>query len=96
MGAFFSFRKFIFPSLVKVVYWLGLIGIAVGVLFVVVGGIYASNNPYVTNGGAYAVGAVIGGLIGGAILVVVWRVIVELWLVLFSIHDVLVEIRESR
>jgi hypothetical protein len=37
---------------------------------------------------------VVAGLVGGAILVVIWRVVVELWLVLFSIHDVLKEIRD--
>jgi multisubunit Na+/H+ antiporter MnhC subunit len=94
LGAFFSFRTFIFPGLVKIIYWIGLIGIAVGALITVVGGIAASNNPYVSGGPALAVGAVVAGLVGGAILVVIWRVVVELWLVLFSIHDVLKEIRD--
>ena len=95
MGAFFSFRSFIFPQLVKIIYWLGLIGIGIGMLIVIVGAISASNNPYLGSGGTgYAVGAVIGAIIGGAILVVVWRVVVELWLVLFSIHEVLVDIRD--
>ncbi|HEY4199226.1 MAG TPA: DUF4282 domain-containing protein [Devosiaceae bacterium] len=84
-NAFLSFDSFIFPKLVKYVYWLGL---GLTALFTVVGIVTALFTGNFLG--------ILFAIIGGAVGVVVWRVTVELWMVLFSIYDVLKEIRDQR
>ncbi|MFC3705449.1 DUF4282 domain-containing protein [Devosia honganensis] len=92
--AFLSFDTFILPGLTKIIYWIGLALIALGTLAALFGAIALSGNPYAPAGGGFF--GVIMALVGGAISAVVWRIVVELWMVLFSIYDVLKEIRDQR
>lgn len=95
---FFSFRNFIFPSIAKVVYWIGLVLIAIGAIVMIVSSLSAGSNPYLPSGSGPTI-AIIGfflALIVAAIALLIWRVVIELWLVMFSIHDVLRDIRDNQ
>jgi hypothetical protein len=86
LNAFLNFDRFLFPQITKIIYWIGLVLI---ILFAVVAAF----------GALLAQGGVLGfivALVGGAIGLLFWRIAVELWLVLFSIYDVLKEIRDQR
>lgn len=80
---FFSFRKMVSPSLIKIIYVFGMIGVMVaGILrFIPPKG---EDTPSILN--------IIIGL--GLITVgnFVWRIFCENWILLFSIHEVLVSI----
>jgi ABC-type antimicrobial peptide transport system permease subunit len=88
LSSFLNFDKFIVPTASKVIYWIGLVGIVLGVL---VGIFTALSSPY----GGGGMGALLA-ILGGAVAVVVWRIAVETWMVLFAIHDVLKELRDKR
>lgn len=85
LKAFLSFEDFILPKVSKIIYWLGLVLIGLAVLSALFGAITMNNFL-----GVLVV------LIGGAVAAVVWRIAVELWLVLFSIYEVLKDIRDRR
>ncbi len=89
---FLQWDQFLFPKIVKILYFVGLAVIAVVAVFsalaALIGG-FAANQ---------ALGGLIGFvgiLIGGALGLVLWRVYMELLMVLFSIHDKLTEIRDQ-
>jgi hypothetical protein len=93
LRAFLSFDTFLFPSLTKIIYWVGLALIALGTIVGALGALASMANPMIGAGGF--LGFIVA-LIAGAIGLVVWRIAVELWLVLFSIYDVLKDIRDGR
>ena len=92
--AFLNFDSFILPKISKIIYWIGLVLIAFGTLAAIFGAVAMPNSPYGSAGGGFF--GFIAALIGGAVAVVVWRIAVELWMVIFSIHDVLKEIRDQK
>ena len=74
---FFDFRQLITPALIKFCYVIGIIGITLGGIFAMVGG-----------GGAEII-------MGCAIIIfgnIIWRLICEGTIIIFSIHELLVEI----
>ena len=89
LGSFFNFDKFIAPILIKVVYWIGIVGIILGALLTIVGALsMLSWNP------AQALGTILIALGGAAVGLLFWRVVCEVWIVLFSINDRLGAIAE--
>lgn len=92
--AFLSFDSFILPKISKVIYWIGLVLIGLGTLAAMFGALAISNSPYGSAGGGFF--GFLAALIGGAVAAIVWRIAVELWMVIFSIHDVLKEIRDQK
>ena len=88
---FLTFDEFLFPKLVIFIYWAGLVLIG---LFALIGAFGA-----LAMGGHMGLGGGIvgffGALIGGVISLAVWRISMELIIVLFSIHDVLKSIRDQ-
>lgn len=89
---FLQWDQFLFPKIVKILYFVGLAVIAVVAVVSAVGALV----------GGFATNAALGGLvgfvfilIGGALGLVMWRVYMELLMVLFSIHDKLTEIRDQ-
>ena len=91
MGAYFSFERMITTPFVKVVYFLGfLVLTAAGIGFIVWAGLKLNDAVIDRSlGWRYvALGAAM--LIAGNI---VWRMVCELWVVLFGIHDELVSMR---
>ncbi len=86
MKAFFEFEKFLTPSLVKLVYWAGLIAIAVGTMmpiFVLSSGT-ASDVPLLL------IGAIASFIVGS----ILWRVVCEIIILLFRIYERMTEIRD--
>jgi hypothetical protein len=93
--AFLNFDIFIYPRIVRVIYWIGLILIVVLTLGAVVGALVAGSSPMMRGSGYNSGLALLLALVGGFAAIVVWRISVELWLVIFSIHDLLKEIRDN-
>lgn len=85
----FSLDTFIFPRIVKAVFVLGLLLIGLGMAAGIFAGVAAMGSEFTT--GAFLVAVT---LIGGIVSAIVWRLVVELWLVIFSINDHLEAIRK--
>lgn len=85
---YFSFERIITTTFVKVLYFVGFVAItAAGVALAVWAGIKLSEASIARNLGWRYVAAGVGLVILGNI---VWRVVCELWMVLFGIHSELV------
>jgi hypothetical protein len=87
---FFDFENMIGATLIKIVYFVGLIGIALWGLVALNGVLQASRFM----GGGNALFALIIAIVGFVIWIVFWRFVCELWMVIFKIHDRLGEIRD--
>lgn len=85
---FLNFNKLMGQGLVKIVYYLGLIGIALGVLFGVLGGLGALAVDF---GLGFA--TLIGSLVGGVVAVCFLRFACELYIAIFRISDDISAIR---
>ncbi len=85
IGDLFQFDRFIAPMLIKIVYWIGLVFIVLGTLAYMFGMSMMSSYGY--GGGGAGVGTILFGLIGGAAWVLIWRILCEVWIVIFSIND---------
>lgn len=84
-----SFEKTLSLTLLRFVYYLGLVGIALAVIVKALGGIGTMRYSAATG-----LGAVLLSLLGGGLGVLLWRVMCELWMVIFGIYDRLGQIRE--
>ena len=87
MPGYFSFEKLITPRFVKVIYVVGLLAMTVGGIALAVWsgqGLRSATVP--TRTGIYYIA------IGASVAIVgnlVWRVLCEIWIVLFNIHNLL-------
>ncbi|NKI67952.1 DUF4282 domain-containing protein [Collimonas pratensis] len=79
-----GFEHLIAPYLIKVIYWLGI-------PVIVIAGVLSCINNGGSNGGvAHALIA-----LGSTLLVLlIWRMVSELWILAFNIYERLVEIRD--
>ncbi|MGN6306408.1 MAG: DUF4282 domain-containing protein [Mesorhizobium sp.] len=84
LSDFFSFEKLITPSVIKIVYWLG---IAVLLVFGV-----ASFFMGLLSG---SLGAGLLSLVGSVLGLLLWRVMCELYIVIFGMFDRLGQIRDG-
>lgn len=89
LSRFWGFDKLIGSALVKILYYLGLAGIAIWMLIALAGSIGVAS---------YSAGAGLGGMfvtiVGGAFAAIFWRFTCELWLIVFQIYNRLGEIRD--
>jgi hypothetical protein len=89
LSRFWGFDKLIGSALIKIVYYIGLVGIALWVLFAVAAALGVAR---------YSASAGLGGIVltiaGGIVAAVLWRVSCELWLIIFQIYNRLGEIRD--
>jgi hypothetical protein len=83
---FLNFNKFVAPTLIRVVYWIGIAFIILGTLGAIAGGGMMASAMGGEGGGFNLFGALLA-LIGGACGLIVWRVVCEVWIVMFSIND---------
>jgi hypothetical protein len=83
MGAFLSFDKFVTPAVIKVIYWIGIVGI---VISAIVWAIAATR---------YSAFAPIGAIIGAILSLFLWRVYCELIMLWFKIYDEMAGIRKN-
>jgi hypothetical protein len=80
---FFSFEKLITPTVIKIVYWIGLVFIILGSLFTFF--------QMISVDGLYALGVLIAMLLG----LLFWRVFCEGIIVAFNMLARLTEIRDA-
>lgn len=77
-----NFDKFVAPTLIRVVYWIGIAGVTLAALAAM-----ATAAGQMGYNAATGLGGILLALIGAVVGVLVWRVICEVWIVLFSIND---------
>jgi hypothetical protein len=87
IGRFTSFDKLIAPSLIKFLYW-------VGVVFIVLGVVVGAFGSF-TQGFMAGIGGLIAAPIAGLIGLIFWRFLCEVYLVIFGIYDRLGEIKDT-
>jgi hypothetical protein len=83
MSAFLSFDRLITPSVIKVIYWIGIVVILIGGVVGAIAGLQES--------ALAPLGAIIGVIVGLFVL----RVYCELIMLWFKIHEELVGIRQN-
>ncbi len=85
-----SFDKLIAPKVLKIVYWIGLLGIALAFLAALYGFVTMLS---------YSVGSALWSLIvavfGCAFAVLFWRILIEIYMVFFGIYDRLGEVKAA-
>ncbi len=89
-GDLFQFEKMVAPVVLKVVYWLGLVGIVIWLLIAL--GAAVTMMDYNVGGGLLGV---LVAVVGSAFGVLVWRIMIEVYMVLFGIHQRLGEVRDA-
>ncbi len=87
-----SFDKLIGMKLITILYYLGLIGIALGLI----AGVLSGLGTMVSFSFFGGIGLVIGSVIGAAIGLLFWRFICELYLLFFRMADDLREIKLNK
>lgn len=87
LSRFMTFDKLIATSLIKLLYWIGIALILLGVVVGAFGG-FAQG---LTNG----LGTLVLAPIGGAIAIIFWRFICEVYIVIFGIYDRLGDIKNA-
>lgn len=87
--AFLNFDRMIATSVIKFLYWIGIV-------LIILGGLITFFGAFATMGYSFGAGlgqlimAVLGTLVG----LILWRILCELYIVFFSIHDRLGDIRD--
>ena len=84
LSDFTSFEKLISPTLIKILYW-------VGIVVIVLGGLRALFTAFSAGGGV--LGALLA-IVGTIAFLIGWRVACEIYIVVFGIYDRLGEIRD--
>jgi len=87
ISRFTTFDKLIATGLIKVLYWIGIVLIAIGTLF----GMFAG----FSNGVMSGLGSIIVAPIGGVIGVIFWRFLCEIYIVVFGMYDRLGNIEKA-
>lgn len=77
------------PTVLKIVYWLGLAGIVLWALFA----LFAAINM-MSYSAASGLGMLLLALVGLLFGTLIWRIMIEIYMVIFSINDRLGEIRD--
>jgi len=87
ISRFTSFDKLIATSLIKLLYWIGIVLIVIGVLVGALGGF--------ANGFGSGLVSLIVAPIGGILGIIFWRFLCEVYIVIFGMYDRLGEIQQS-
>jgi hypothetical protein len=89
VGKLLNFDQMIGPSLIRFIYFAGLVLIALYAVVVLIGGLAMLGSAPIMG---------LGWIVGGAVLLVIgtvmWRFSCELWVLLFKIHDRIGEVRD--
>lgn len=89
LSDFTSFEKNLSLTLMRIVYFLGLCGIALAAIVSGFGAFGVMRYSF-----AAGIGTLLTAILGGSIGVLVWRVVCELWMVIFGIYDRAGQVRE--
>lgn len=92
VNQFLTFDKLIGAKLITILYYLGLIGIGLGLIAGVLSGL-GTMFSFSFFGG---IGMIIGSLIGAAIGLLFWRFICEMYMLLFRMADDLRDIKNAK
>lgn len=92
VNQFLSFDKLIGAKLITILYYLGLIGIALGLI----AGVLSGLGTMVSFSFFGGIGMVIGSLIGAALGLLFWRFLCEMYLLLFRMADDLRDIKTAK
>lgn len=92
--AFLNFDSFIFPRIASVIYWIGMVLIVMITFGSAIGALFMGGQEAQLGLGGGILGFV-AAMLGGGIGIIVWRVVVEFWLVVFSIRETLRDIRDQ-
>lgn len=87
---FTTFDRLIATSLIKILYWIGLIGALLFTVVAMLGGLVGMTQDFLAGLGLF-----VGAPIGGVVWIIFWRFLMEVYIVVFSIHDRLGEIRDK-
>ncbi len=87
LASLLNFDKFVAPSLIRIVYWIGIVLIVLGTLAGVAGTSMMGGMGGYGGGGGFNLGGALLALIGGVAGFLIWRVACEVWIVIFSIND---------
>ncbi len=87
INRFRSFDKLIATSLIKLLYWIGIVVIVLGVLAGLLGGF--------SRGFTSGIASLVLAPLGGAIAVIFWHFLCEIYIVIFGMYDRLGEIQKS-
>ena len=82
-----DFQEMIAPTLIRILYWIGLVVIGLGALVQLVMALGSMGQSFIAG-----LGMVIGVLVGVVFAVLFWRVMCELYIILFRIYERLGEI----
>lgn len=85
MNEYLSFRRFITPTIIQVIFWVGIAGIVLWSLLMMLRGVDFGSGTLVLGGLLY--------LLFGSLF---WRIWCELMLIIFRIHDELHLMRTGR
>lgn len=85
-----NFDVMIGGKLIRIIYYIGLVMIGLSALAGVLSALSLMSISF-----AYGLGMLIGLVIGVVIGVLIWRLMCELWVLMFRIHDELVAIRRK-
>ena len=89
---FLTFDKLIGTTLIKVLYYIGLIGIALYAVIMLLSGLGVMVSQSFIGG----IGMIIAAIIGGAVSLLFWRFMCELYMLFFRISDDLRELKEMK
>ena len=93
LASLMNFDKFVAPVLIRIVYWIGIVLIALSTLMGLAGtsmmgaGMMGAGMMGAGYGGGFSLGGALFALLAGVAGFLIWRVICEVWIVLFSIND---------
>ncbi len=89
VGDMFQFDRMIAPTVLKIIYWIGLVGIVVYILVALAGSL--GMMAYSPVGG---LGMLLLAILGGLFGLLFWRVMIEVYMVLFGIFERLGDVRD--
>lgn len=92
LNQFLSFDKLIGTKLITILYYLGLIGIGLGLIAGVLSGLGTMVSINFLGG----IGMIIGSIIGAALGLLFWRFMCELYMLLFRMADDLRDIKVAK
>ena len=88
MGDYLSFRKFITPAAIQVIFWIGVVGIVISTLV----GMFGGSTVWP---GAGVAGGFVDSLVLGIAFLFLWRVYCELIILWFKLYDEISGIRQN-
>lgn len=89
VGDLFQFEKMVAPMVLKIVYWIGIAGIVIYMLIA-----FAEAFEIMDYDAARGFGLLVGALLGGLFAFLFWRIVIEVYMVVFGIFERLGEVRD--